>query len=198
MPLQDLLLQIERELWRSNGRLYRNHLHDNAVLVFGETGVMDKASALNAIEQQRGRGRRWEDVSFSDARAVEFTDDAAMLTYRADARKVEDGSPYAALASSLYTKHAGQWKLAFHQQTPLNGQSPATTALATRTASRHPAAALGALALGAMATGAAAVGAMAVGRLAVGALAVRRGHIGSLRIDHLEVQRFRVEDASGI
>jgi len=198
MPLQDLLLQIERELWRSDARLYRHRLHDNAVLVFAEAGVMDKTSALNAIEQQGGEDRRWEDVSFSDARAVEFTDDAAMLTYRADARKAGDGSPYAALASSLYTKRAGQWKLAFHQQTPLNGQSPAKTTLATRTASRHPAAALGALAVGAMATGAVAVGAMAVGRLAVGALAIRRGHIGSLRIENLEVQRFRIDDASGV
>jgi hypothetical protein len=38
---------------------------------------------------------------------------------------------------------------------------------------------------------------MAVGQLAVGALGVRRGHIGSLRIENLEVQRFRVEEASG-
>ena len=197
MPLQELLVQIERELWRGNARLYRHHLHDNAVLVFAETGVMDKTSALKAIEQGDGGGRRWEDVHFSEARAVEFTDDAAMLTYRADAQNAEDGSPYSVLASSLYTRRSGQWKLAFHQQTPLNGQG-AATALATRTPIRRPAAALGALAVGALATGAAAVGAMAVGRLAIGALALKRGHIGSLSIDSLDVRRLRVEDARGV
>ena len=192
MPLLELLLQIERELWRGNARLYRHHLHDDAVLVFAETGVMGKTSALNAIEQGDGGAQQWEDVIFSEARAVEFTDDAAMLTYRADARNAQDRSPYSALSSSLYTKRDGQWKLAFHQQTPLSGQG---SAVATRSASRRPAAALGALAVGALATGAAAVGALAVGRLAIGVLGVKRGHIDSLEIERLDVGRLRVEDA---
>jgi hypothetical protein len=194
MPLLELLLQIERELWRGNARLYRHHLHDDAVLVFAETGVMDKTSALNSIEQGDGGAQQWEDVIFSEARAVEFTDDAAMLTYRADARNAQDGSPYSALSSSLYTERDGEWKLAFHQQTPLTGQGSAA-AVATRSATLRPAAALGALAVGAMATGAAAVGALAVGRLAIGALALKRGHIDSLEIDRLDVGRLRVEDA---
>jgi hypothetical protein len=196
MPLLELLLQIERELWRGNARLYRHHLHDDAVLVFAETGVMDKASALNAIEQGDGDGgaQQWKGVIFSEARAVEFTDDAAMLTYRADARNAQDGSPYSALSSSLYTKRDGQWKLAFHQQTPLNGQGSAAP-VETRSASRRPAAALGALAVGALATGAAAVGALAVGRLAIGVLGVKRGHIDALEIERLDVGRLRVEDA---
>jgi hypothetical protein len=32
-----------------------------------------------------------------------------------------DGKRYAALVSSAYVKRNGSWKLAFHQQTPIEG-----------------------------------------------------------------------------
>lgn len=52
--------------------------------------------------------------------------------------------------------------------------------------------AIGSFALGALATGAIAVGTFAVGRLAIGRLALRQGRIKYLRIDELEVGRYRL------
>jgi hypothetical protein len=49
---------------------------------------------------------------------VELSDGVALLTYKAKAKR-EDGSEYAALASSVYIKERKSWKLAFHQQTPV-------------------------------------------------------------------------------
>jgi hypothetical protein len=55
--------------------------------------------------------------------------------------------------------------------------------------------AIGSFALGALATGAIAVGTVAIGRLAVGRLALREGRIKYLRIDELEVGKYRLLNA---
>lgn len=46
-------------------------------------------------------------------------DDIAILTYRARADRGED-ERYRALVSSGYVRRGGEWKMAFHQQTPLD------------------------------------------------------------------------------
>jgi hypothetical protein len=45
-------------------------------------------------------------------------DDIALLTYRASAVRGQD-EPYAARVSSGYVKRGADWKMMFHQQTPL-------------------------------------------------------------------------------
>jgi hypothetical protein len=43
----------------------------------------------------------------------------AVLSYEASAKRGASGEAYHALVSSGYVKRGGEWKLAFHQQTPL-------------------------------------------------------------------------------
>jgi hypothetical protein len=119
MSLEKQLLDVEKRLWRNDAELYHDHLTDEALLVFPETGVMTRDIAIEAILAENAEGRRWAEVDFQEARCVQLTDDVALLTYRVTARWEHKESEYVALASSVYVKREGAWKLAFHQQSPL-------------------------------------------------------------------------------
>src|SRR5688500_11814842 len=176
MSLQDELVTIERTLWTNDRQIYDGRLDDDAVPVFPETGVMRKAAALEGIEQENRAGRRWSDVAFADVEAVAVTPDAALLTYRADARWEHESTIRSVLATSLYVRRDGEWRVAFHQQSyPEGVKALAALPSLPRDADRHrfPAVAARAAALGACALGATALGAVAIGRLAVGAFAAR-------------------------
>lgn len=45
-------------------------------------------------------------------------DSVAVLAYRAEARRAEDG-PYRAYCTSTYVRSGDGWKLVQHQQTPI-------------------------------------------------------------------------------
>jgi hypothetical protein len=184
--LQERLLEIERSLWTNNAAIYAARLRDDAVFVFAETGLIDKSTAIHAIEKENREGRRWADVQFFDVRAVEPTPELALLTYRASAKWAHEPGVYSTLATSMYVREGGDLKLAFHQQTPLVATEPQET--------RRPngAVAVRAAAFGALAVGATAFGALAIGSLAVGALAVGRARVRSLTIDELDVRRLRL------
>jgi hypothetical protein len=61
---------------------------------------------------------RWREVALEEHRVLELDERAAVVTYKATARR-DDGSLYVARASSAYVSDGRAWKLAFHQQTPL-------------------------------------------------------------------------------
>ena len=193
MALQDELVTIERTLWTNDRQMYDARLEDDAVLVFPDTGVMHKAAALKGIEQENRIGRRWADVAFADVEAVAVTPEAALLTYRADARWDHESTMRSMLATSLYVKREHGWMLAFHQQSYPEGVK-VPTALPRETGQQRFRAVAGrAAALGAFAIGATALGAVAIGRLAIGAFAVRHGRVRTLTIDRLRVGNLRVD-----
>jgi uncharacterized protein (TIGR02246 family) len=99
--------------------LYHDNLTEDALLVFPETGVITKAVAIEAIVAENAEGRRWAEVDFQEVRSVRLTEEVALLTYRVTARWEDEQSEYPALASSVYVRREGTWKLAFHQQSPL-------------------------------------------------------------------------------
>ena len=119
MELQEQLLRTERELWTNNAVLYRDTLVPEALLVFPETGVITRDTAVEAIRQENAEGRRWAEVHMQQVRTLTLSDDAVLLTYRVAARWDHEQATIAALASSVYLRRGGKWKLAFHQQTPL-------------------------------------------------------------------------------
>jgi hypothetical protein len=119
MDLEHELLAIERALWTNDAAIYESSLLEDAVLVFAETGVIRRAPALAAIRQENAEGRRWAEVQFDDILTLQLAQDAALLTYRATARWANASSRIAVLASSVYVRREGSWKVAFHQQTPV-------------------------------------------------------------------------------
>jgi hypothetical protein len=76
---------------------------------------------VDAILTEIAEGRRWAEVQFDEVRSLRLADDAALLTCRVAARWEHEDSKSSTLASSIYVKRDGVWKLAFHQQTPIEG-----------------------------------------------------------------------------
>lgn len=116
MSLTDELTTIERQLWTNDAAIYESHFVEDAVLVFPETGRITRAFALDAIRQEQAEGRRWAAVIFDDVYASRVSSDAALLHYRATARWEHDVESITVLASSVYVRLGGSWKVAFHQQ----------------------------------------------------------------------------------
>lgn len=113
------LIDIEKKLWMNDPDFYEATLTDDAILVFGETGVISRSFAVKAIREERQSGKVWEEVGIDDLRNHWVTDKVVMITYRVTAKWKDIDERVHCLASSLYTKKTGKWKLAFHQQTPI-------------------------------------------------------------------------------
>ena len=89
---------------------------DAALMVFPDpAGVQIKDEILSSVPAQS----RWTDVALEEHRLMELSDRAALVTYKATARRSDQPKPYRARASSAYVHDGRNWKLAFHQQTPL-------------------------------------------------------------------------------
>jgi hypothetical protein len=119
MELAQQLLAIERNLWTNDAVFYTSNLVEEALLVFPDTDVITRGAAVDAILTENAEGRRWAAVEFDHIRSVPLADDAHVLTYKVVARWAHEASTRLALASSIYIKRHGVWKLVFHQQTPI-------------------------------------------------------------------------------
>src|SRR5262245_11374483 len=114
--LEDVLFSLEERFWLGSGDYYRRNLADAALMVFPDpAGVQVKDEILSSVSGQS----RWTDVALEEHRVMELTNGAALVTYKATARRQGEPKPYRARASSAYVHDGRTWKLAFHQQTPL-------------------------------------------------------------------------------
>jgi hypothetical protein len=113
MSVEGTLLEIDRRLAAGGPDEYREHLTEEALLIVpGE--ALSKQETIAAMGESPG----WDELRLDDVRTLELTDHAAVITYRFTGRRGEDFT-YEALMSSTYVRRDGEWKLAFHQQTPL-------------------------------------------------------------------------------
>jgi hypothetical protein len=111
MPLAEDLLALEQRFWTGGPEVYREHADERCLVAFTEmAGVMSNEEIARSAEQGR-----WKDVKLQQTL---LSDSAAVITYECTARR-KDGQGYRALVSSGYSKLPVGWKLAFHQQTPL-------------------------------------------------------------------------------
>jgi hypothetical protein len=113
MTLAETLFTLERELARGDGETYERLLTDGAVVVVPSM-TMDKPQTVAAMNASPG----WDAVGFADEQCAELNDEAALLTYRFLGRRGDDVD-YKALMGSVYVLRDQGWRLAFHQQTPL-------------------------------------------------------------------------------
>lgn len=106
MELQDQLVAIERRLWTNEAAIYENHLIEDALLVFPETGVITRHIAVQAIRRENEEGRRWAEVQFSDVRVLRIGADAPLLTYRVFARWAHETSSTAESGRRRFSRDA--------------------------------------------------------------------------------------------
>ncbi|MDO9412013.1 MAG: DUF4440 domain-containing protein [Pseudolabrys sp.] len=121
MTTREDLLALEQKFWTGDADFYRQNLDDTCLVAFTE---MSGAFTRNEIAATIKGGDRWRDVKLSPEAVVEPIAGMAFITYRAHAERA-NGEPYNALVSSGYVRRGKDWKMAFHQQTPLEAESKA-------------------------------------------------------------------------
>jgi hypothetical protein len=114
MNLQDNLLAMERKLWSGGKAAYERTLDDDCLIAFTQ---MAGVSSRDSIAEQAAENR-WQGLDIEVEGFLQPTEDVALLTYHASAVR-GDAEPYEARVSSGYVKRGGNWKMMFHQQTPL-------------------------------------------------------------------------------
>jgi len=116
IKLEDQLFSLEEKFWTGGADFYQRNLANAAIMVFPDpAGVLVKDEIASSL----AGNVRWSQVALEEHRVLELSDGAAVVTYKATARRAGEAAPYVARASSAYVRDSGAWKLAFHQQTPL-------------------------------------------------------------------------------
>jgi hypothetical protein len=112
------ILALEKQFWSGDAEFYRTHVDAKCLVAFPDmAAVMTNDDVARTVSQD---GPQWRDVNFREKGLVEPMQGMAVFSYEASAKRGATGEPYNALVSSGYVKRDGEWKLAFHQQTPLN------------------------------------------------------------------------------
>jgi hypothetical protein len=115
--IEKLLVDLEVDGWNalSSARgadYYREHLAPNALMAF-PFGVLSRDAALDTMKS----APPWSSFELEDPRVVALTPDSGVVVYSVRAER-EGQEPYSAVVSSTFVRHDGEWKLAFHQQSP--------------------------------------------------------------------------------
>ncbi|MFC3205094.1 nuclear transport factor 2 family protein [Aquamicrobium soli] len=103
--------QLEKRFWLEGAPVYETHLHENALMIFPEAGILDRAAVIESLQA----APRWESVEMSEQRTIRggaFT----VLAYASEARRRGD-PPYRAFCCSSYIRTDGGWLMTSHQET---------------------------------------------------------------------------------
>jgi hypothetical protein len=115
MLLERRLYEMERQFWTGGAEIYRAHADEKCLAVFAEmTALLDREQVAQSV----GEGGRWQDVTMERKAIIRPAQTVVIICYEARARR-SDGSPYHALVSTGYVRRGPDWKMTFHQQTPL-------------------------------------------------------------------------------
>jgi hypothetical protein len=115
MDIQKELLKKEETLWSGGATAYRRALDDDCLVAFTE---MAGVQSRDEIADMAGKSpERWRDVDIDIEGLLQPTANVTILTYRVTAMRGDQ--PYSARVSSGYVNRDGDWRMMFHQQTPL-------------------------------------------------------------------------------
>lgn len=115
--MREELLDLERRFWGASGDpgFYERHVADGALFVFpAPVGILSRSEAIAAVAE----AQPWVELELTEEHVAEAGQQAALVAYRAAARRA-DGPRYEAYAGSVYVRRGGGWQLAYHQQTPV-------------------------------------------------------------------------------
>ncbi len=120
MTLQADLTALEKQFWSGDADFYRRHLDDKCLVTFPTMAGVKTKDEIAAMT--RGDEPRWKDLKMRDTGFMEPLKGMAVLSYEADAHRAS-GERYHAFVTSGYVQRNGEWKLAFHQQTPFDEEA---------------------------------------------------------------------------
>jgi hypothetical protein len=111
--LGDEMLALEQGFWTGGPDFYRAHVDDECLLAFADrAGVHVKEEIA-----ETAKPGRWNNLKFEEKGVMPLGDNALILTYEVTGAR--EGQPYHALVSTGYVRRDGQWKMSFHQHTPI-------------------------------------------------------------------------------
>ena len=122
MSIDDHLFDLEEGFWLSGEEHFLEHLDDQCLLAFPQMGEMHGVHSRAQIAATASMPARWRDLKINARHRLRLSEDVAVISYRADVLRA-DGAPYAALVSSAYVLRGQEWKLAFHQHSPIVDQA---------------------------------------------------------------------------
>lgn len=118
MSLKEQLFEIERGFWIEGAAYFAAHLAERCLLAFPQSGEMHGLFSRDEVAATATDANRWRDLEMCDRQLLKLSDDAAMISYRADVMRA-DGVAYSALIGSAYVRGADAWLLASHQHSPV-------------------------------------------------------------------------------
>ena len=119
MALEQDLLKLEKGFWTEGGDYYREHVDEECLVAFSEMAGVHTNEEIAGMNPGAGN---WKNVQLDEKGCVQLSDDSVVLTYEIHAQR-KTGEPYKALVSTGYVKRDGEWKMAFHQQTPMDAKA---------------------------------------------------------------------------
>lgn len=119
VSLETDLFDIERGFWLRGKDHFLAHLDDQCLLAFPQMGEMHGVHSREDVAATATTQNRWRELRISDRHVLQANEEVGIISYRADVQRA-DGQPYTALVSSAYVRRDGDWKLAFHQHSPID------------------------------------------------------------------------------
>jgi len=116
-PLLTEILSMEKQVWAA---LVTGDAQADGALLTGDflgvytTGTSDKAGHMAMLDD----GPSMDEFALSQASLRVISDDAALLSYRADYRAANSADWQVMFISSLWEREDGRWLNSFSQDTP--------------------------------------------------------------------------------
>jgi hypothetical protein len=120
----DELLDLEHQGWASlcdstGADFYGRLMTSDGVMVLAHGQVFDRQAVIESLNE----APPWRAYDIVDERLIVLNDDQAVVLYTGRAYREEGEPAFVALMSSVYTRQAGDWRLALYQQTPIPAQT---------------------------------------------------------------------------
>lgn len=119
MSFEDEIFALEANFWLLGERFFLDHVDEQCLLAFPQMPQMHGVHARSQVAATAAAPNRWSGLQISNRNLLLPSRELAIISYRADAMR--GNTKYSALVSSAYAKRESGWKLAFHQQSPLDG-----------------------------------------------------------------------------
>jgi hypothetical protein len=119
MSLAEELLSFEHKQFRALASadeavaFYREYLIEDGLLA-GPFGILDRETTIQMVP----KSALLTDYNIKSPQFVQLTESSALIVYQMTQNR-QGMDPYDANVCTVYVRRDGQWRIAFHQQTPL-------------------------------------------------------------------------------